>query len=168
MLPVLSVAMGAVMIEKHFILDRSIGGPDAAFSMDAKEFAAMVRDVRQAEAALDPGAGLPESESTERAGRQWSRSLYVSAPISPGEPFTRDNVACVRPGYGLHPRHLPELLTRRATHAYFPGDRLTPEALGKRIYDASAYWMSLYVSQFEVAGELDQAQFTSLHGEYVD
>jgi len=131
MLPVLSVAMGAVMIEKHFILDRSIGGPDAAFSMDAKEFAAMVRDVRQAEAALDSGAGLPESESTERAGRQWSRSLYVSAPIAPGEPFTSANVACVRPGYGLHPRYLPELLTRRATRAYLPGDRLTPAALGK-------------------------------------
>lgn len=125
MLPVLSVALGAVMIEKHFIIDRNIGGPDAAFSMDAKEFAAMVRDVRQAEAALAPGDGLPESESTERAGRQWSRSLYVSAPIAAGEPFTRENVACVRPGYGLHPRHLPELLTRKASRAYNPGDRLT-------------------------------------------
>lgn len=129
MLPVLSVALGSVMIEKHFILDRSIGGPDAAFSMDVKEFAAMVRDVRQAEAALASGEGLPESESTERAGRQWSRSLYVSAPIAAGEPFTHDNVACVRPGYGLHPRHLPKLLTLRAKRAYEPGDRIPPDIL---------------------------------------
>ncbi len=129
MLPVLSVALGAVMIEKHFILDRKIGGPDAAFSMDVHEFAAMVRDVRQVEAALGPGAMLSESESVDRPGRQWSRTLYASAPIAVGEPFTRDNVACVRPGYGLHPRHLPELLTRCATRAYSPGDRLTPDEL---------------------------------------
>lgn len=124
LLPVLSVALGGEMIEKHFILDRSIGGPDAAFSMDRGEFAAMVRAVRRAEAALAPGEGIPEDESPERAGRQWSRSLYVSAPIAPGEPFTPQNVACVRPGYSLHPRHLEELLGRRAGRAYAPGDRI--------------------------------------------
>lgn len=128
-LPVLSVALGAVMVEKHFIIDRSIGGPDAPFSMDANEFAALVRDVRMAEAALDSGDGLPESESVERPGRQWSRSLYAKAYIQPGEPFTPENVACVRPGYGLHPRHLTELLTRRATRALCPGDRILPSDL---------------------------------------
>lgn len=130
MLPVLGVALGAVMIEKHFILDRNIGGPDAAFSMDVKEFSQMVRDVRQAEAALSAGEGLSESESLERPGRQWSRSLYASAPIAPGEPFTNDNVACVRPGFGLHPRHLDRLLTRRASRPYAPGDRIDPAELG--------------------------------------
>lgn len=124
LLPVLSVALGATMVEKHFILDRKIGGPDAAFSMDRNEFAAMVRDVRRAEAAMAPGDGIPSNESVTRSGRQWSRSLYVSAPIVAGEPFTRDNVACVRPGYSLHPRHLDALLGRRASRPYQPGDRI--------------------------------------------
>lgn len=128
-LPILSVALGGEMIEKHFILDRKIGGPDAAFSMDLQEFSAMVRDVRQAEAALDRGNGIPESESPERAGRQWSRSLYVSAPISKGEQFTRANVACVRPGYGMHPRHLASLLGHTASKSYSPGDRIPNEEL---------------------------------------
>lgn len=124
LLPVMSVALGGTMIEKHFILDRSIGGPDAAFSMDVKEFASMVKDVRQAEAALDPGDGIPESESAERPGRQWSRSLYVAAPIAKGEFFTDDNVACVRPGYGLHPRHFADLKKMRAPRDFKPGDRI--------------------------------------------
>lgn len=124
LLPVMSVALGAVMIEKHFILDREIGGPDAAFSMDREEFAAMVRDVRKAEEAMGYGAALPESESPDRPGRQWGRSLYVSAPIAEGEPFTENNVACVRPGLSLHPRHFKELLGRKASHRYEPGDRI--------------------------------------------
>lgn len=129
LLPVLSVALGGVMIEKHFILDRSIGGPDAAFSMDKDEFAQMVRDVRQAEAALAPGAGIPEDENPDRAGRQWSRSLYVSANISPGEIFSDSNVACVRPGLSLHPRLWSVLKGRTARRAYNPGDRIDPGEL---------------------------------------
>lgn len=129
LLPVLSVALGGVMIEKHFILDRRIGGPDAAFSMDREEFAAMVRDVRLAEAALGGGAEISESESADRPGRQWSRSLYVSAPIKAGEKFTEDNVACVRPGLSLHPRHRGELLGRRAHRNYSPGDRIGADEL---------------------------------------
>lgn len=105
MLPVMSVALGGVMIEKHLILDRSIGGPDAAFSMDIDEFAKMVRDVRMAEAAMEAPSGIEESEDVTRPGRQWSRSLYACSHIAAGEPFTEANVACVRPGYGLHPRH---------------------------------------------------------------
>lgn len=129
MLPMLSVALGGVMIEKHFILDRSLGGPDAPFSMDINEFAAMVKDVRRAEAALDPGAGIPETESLDRSGRQWSRSLYVSAPIAAGEPFTPQNVACVRPGYSLHPRHYNTLMGRPASRPYQPGDQIPPSEL---------------------------------------
>lgn len=124
MLPVMSVALGAVMIEKHFILDRAIGGPDAAFSMDRGEFAAMVKAVRQAEAAMRPGDGIPESESLERPGRLWGRSLYACREIKKGELFTADNVACVRPGFGLHPRRLPEILDTPAPKAYLPGDPL--------------------------------------------
>lgn len=124
MLPVLSVAMGAVMIEKHFILDHKIGGPDAAFSMDVKEFSRLVRDVRQAEMALDPGEGIPDSESPERLGRQWGRSIYISSPISVGEEFTTENTACVRPGFSLHPRYYCSLLGRKAKFQYSPGERI--------------------------------------------
>lgn len=123
LLPVLSVALGAVMIEKHFILDRKIGGPDAAFSMDFEEFKRMVQDVRVAEKALEKGEGIPESESLSRPGRQWSRSLYVSKPIRKGEAFTADNVACVRPGLSLHPRNMSRLLGLIADRDYSPGDR---------------------------------------------
>ncbi|MDE7181065.1 MAG: pseudaminic acid synthase [Muribaculaceae bacterium] len=130
MLPVLSVALGGVMIEKHFILDRSLGGPDAAFSMDKEEFAEMVAKVRRAEAALAPGSGIPEDEDPGRGGRQWSRSLYISEPVAAGEPFTRSNVACVRPGLSLHPRHLTALLGRRASKDYNPGDRIPESELG--------------------------------------
>lgn len=124
MLPVMSATLGAVMIEKHFILDRSIGGPDAAFSMDRTEFAQMVRDVRMAESAMRPQGGLNVSESADIPGRQWSRSLYASAPIAAGEIFSESNVACVRPGFGLHPRHYRELLGQPAPHDFMPGDRI--------------------------------------------
>lgn len=124
MLPILSVALGAVMIEKHFIIDRNIGGADAAFSMDRHEFAAMVRDVHTACEALNPGAGIPEDEDPSRPGRQWGRSLYASREITPGQPYTRDNVSCVRPGYGLHPRHLNEILGTPSPRHYLPGDRI--------------------------------------------
>lgn len=129
MLPVLSVALGGVMIEKHFILDHSIGGPDAAFSMDRHEFARMVRDVRRAESALRAPSSIPEDESVARPGRQWGRSLYASAPIKAGNTFSEDNVACVRPGFGLHPRHKSELMGGRAKHAYEPGDRIDASEL---------------------------------------
>ena len=126
MLPVMSVALGGVMIEKHFILDRKIGGPDASFSMDREEFARMVREVRQAEAAMQT-QGFNQSEGLDIPGRAYARSLYVSAPIRKGERFSCDNVACVRPGFSLHPRHLEELLTRTAERDYKVGDRLSLE-----------------------------------------
>lgn len=126
--PMTSVALGAVMIEKHFILDRSIGGPDAAFSLDRDEFAAMARDVRLAESAM----GTVDFDRGDKAdGRKWGRSLYVGAPIAEGEAFTEANVRCVRPGYSLHPRYLRDILGLRAMHAYNPGDRIEPEAVSK-------------------------------------
>jgi pseudaminic acid synthase len=125
----LGVAVGITMVEKHFILDRSIGGPDASFSMDLDGFTQLVKDIRTAESVMNPGSGIPEDEDLSRAGRQWGRSLYVSAPIAAGEPFTRDNVRCVRPGYSLHPRHLEDLLGRKASRNYAAGERIPPEEL---------------------------------------
>lgn len=126
---VLGVATGITMIEKHFILDRAIGGPDAAFSMDREGFGRLVTDIRLAEKALDPGNGIPEDEDISRSGRQWGRSIYVCAPIAAGEEFTKENVRCVRPGYSLHPRHLPTLLGRLASRPYSPGDRIPASEL---------------------------------------
>lgn len=123
MLPVLATALGATMIEKHFILNREVGGPDAAFSMTAPEFAAMVRVVRKAREAL---ASSPQGEDVPAPkGREWGRSIYVSADIKAGEAFTRDNVRVVRPGLSLHPRHLPEVLAGHARRDLTAGSRLS-------------------------------------------
>ncbi len=110
--PMVAVALGATVVEKHFILDRSIGGPDSGFSMDRNEFATLVRDIRDAESSL----GTPEFRLTPAIehSRLSGRSLYVSADIPAGATLTRDNIRCVRPGNGLHPRHLHEVLGRRA------------------------------------------------------
>ena len=91
--PVVAVSLGARIIEKHFILDKSIGGPDASFSLDEKEFAEMVTAVRQAEKAV----GKVTYELTEKvkASRKFSRSLFVVKDIKAGEPFTEENVRSI-------------------------------------------------------------------------
>ncbi len=110
--PIASVALGAVMVEKHFILDRSLGGPDSAFSLEPEEFKAMVSAIRQVEKAL----GKVSYELTERqkAMKKFSRSLFVAKDIKAGEVFTEENVKSVRPGVGLHPKYLRDILGRRA------------------------------------------------------
>jgi pseudaminic acid synthase len=110
---VAAVALGAVLIEKHFTLDRAIGGPDAGFSLEPDEFSALVRSVRDAGAAIGtPGYGPTDSESASMVFR---RSLFTVTDVPAGTPFTRENVRAIRPGYGLTPKHLPEILGRRAT-----------------------------------------------------
>ncbi len=110
--PIASVALGAVMVEKHFILDRNLGGPDSAFSLEPEEFKAMVSAIRQVEKAL----GKVSYELTERqkAMRKFSRSLFVAKDMKAGEVFTEENVRSVRPGVGLHPKYLRDILGRRA------------------------------------------------------
>ena len=93
--PIVAVTQGAVMIEKHFIIDRSIGGPDAAFSMDEKEFTQMVTDIRKAE--LSIGQVTYELTDKQRAGRCFSRSLYVAKDMKTGDIITEENVRYVRP-----------------------------------------------------------------------
>ncbi len=110
--PVTAVALGAVMIEKHFTLSRAVPGPDSGFSLEPEEFAAMVRQVRVAEQALGVVSYAPtEREVRSRALR---RSLFSVADIRAGEPFTAANVRSIRPGHGLHTRFLPEVLERIA------------------------------------------------------
>jgi pseudaminic acid synthase len=110
--PIASVALGAKIIEKHFILDRKIGGPDAAFSMESAEFRSMVEVIREVEKAL----GTVNYDLTEktRKSREFSRSLFAVEDIKPGESLTEVNVRSIRPGFGLHPRHLEQIIGKKA------------------------------------------------------
>lgn len=109
--PVVAVTLGAKIIEKHFILDRSVGGPDASFSMEPEEFAAMVVAVREAEEAI----GRVSYEVTESIAksREFARSLFIVKEVKKGDTLTEENIRSIRPGFGLHPRHLHDLLGRR-------------------------------------------------------
>ena len=117
-----AVALGATMVEKHFILDRAIGGPDAAFSMQQDEFATMVRSIRNVEKAL--GTVTYKLDPTAIKGREFSRSLYVAEDMKAGDVITEQNVRSVRPGYGLAPKYLPEIIGRRIKVDKKIGDRL--------------------------------------------
>jgi pseudaminic acid synthase len=106
--PVVATCFGAKIIEKHFIIDRSLGGPDASFSMNEQEFTEMVNAVREAELAI----GRVDYQLTEkqRKGRDFSRSLYAVMDIKAGDVITSENVRSIRPGFGLHPKHYHEIL----------------------------------------------------------
>jgi sialic acid synthase SpsE len=126
---VAAVAVGACVIETHFTISRADGGPDAEFSLEPDEFTSLVRECRNAWDALgEPGFDLQGSEGGSLAFR---RPLYVVTDILAGEPFTAANVRSIRPGYGMAPRHLPELLGKKASCDLFRGDPLTPDMLGE-------------------------------------
>ena len=120
--PAVAVSLGAKVIEKHFILDKSIGGPDSAFSLDKKEFKEMIDVIRNTEQLL----GKIKYKLSEKnlKGREFSRSLYVSKDIKVGEEITLNNIRSVRPGYGLHPKHLNEILGKKVRRNLSFGDRL--------------------------------------------
>ena len=119
--PVVATTLGAKVIEKHFILDKSIGGVDADFSLDKEEFAEMIQAVRDTEKLL----GKVDYSMTEKKkkSRQLSRSLYVAEDIKKGEVITEKNVRSVRPGYGLHPKYLKDVLGKVADRDFLFGDR---------------------------------------------
>ena len=110
--PVVATCFGAKIIEKHFILDREIGGPDASFSMNEEEFTAMVKAIREAEKAI----GVVDYTLTEKQakGKDFSRSLYVVQDIKAGEIITKENVRSIRPGFGIHPKYYNEILGKKA------------------------------------------------------
>lgn len=120
--PILATAFGAKIIEKHFIIDRSIGGPDASFSMNEEEFTKMVEGIRQAESAI----GKIDYSLTERQnkGRDFSRSLYVVENIKKGELITENNVRSIRPAFGMHPKYYYAILGKKANHDLERGDPL--------------------------------------------
>ena len=123
--PMAAVALGAEVVEKHFIIDRSIGGPDSAFSMEASEFKLMVDNVRKVEAAL--GSVNYPTDKDKIKGREFSRSLYVAQPMKAGDVITEENVRSVRPGFGLHPKYLPELIGRKVNRDLEKGTRFSLE-----------------------------------------
>lgn len=120
-----ATALGAEMIEKHFILDRAIGGPDAAFSMTAPEFEQMVQSIRNVETAL--GNVVYPTDISQIKGRDFCRSLYVAQPMKAGDTITEENVRSVRPGFGLHPKYLPEILGKKVNRDLEMGDRMSRE-----------------------------------------
>ena len=120
--PVVAVTLGAKVIEKHFILDKSIGGADCDFSLDKKDFSLMVQAVRETEKLI--GSIDYSLNEKKQKQRRFARSLYVSKDIKKGEIYTLDNIKSVRPGFGLHPKYLNVILGKKAFRDFKLGDRV--------------------------------------------
>ena len=123
--PVVAVALGAKVIEKHFILNKEIGGPDAHFSLDEQEFKAMVEAVRRAESMM----GGVDYEMTEKkkSSRVFARSLFISSDVKKGDKIGPENVRSVRPSYGLHPKYLNEIIGKKFLDDYKKGTPMSLE-----------------------------------------
>lgn len=119
--PVVATCFGACIIEKHFIIDRAMGGPDASFSMNEEEFAHMVKAVREAELAIGQVAYTLTPKQAK--GRDFARSVYVVKDIKSGEIFTEENIRSIRPGFGMHPKFLKVHLGTVARRDYKKGER---------------------------------------------
>ncbi len=123
--PIVATCFGAKIVEKHFILDRSIGGPDASFSLNEMEFKEMVLAIRNAEKAIGAVSYTPTKKQID--GKVFARSLYVVKSIKKGEIFTPENVKSIRPGLGLHPKYLSRVMGKVAAQDLETGDRLLSE-----------------------------------------
>jgi pseudaminic acid synthase len=122
-----SVALGACIIEKHLTLDRKLGGPDAAFSLEPNEFKAMVKSMREVEKTL--GEVSYDLIEKMKKSREFSRSLFVVKDIKAGEVFNEENVRSIRPGYGLPPKYLKDILGKKASRAIKKGTPLKSESM---------------------------------------
>lgn len=109
--PIIAVAFGAQVIEKHFILDKKIEGPDAHFSLDESEFSEMVNAIRKTELMI--GKVDYSMNEKKKKHREFSRSLFISEDVKTGDFISYKNVRSVRPGYGLHPKHLNEIIGKK-------------------------------------------------------
>jgi pseudaminic acid synthase len=122
-IPIAAVALGAKIIEKHFILDRKLGGPDAAFSIEPAEFKSMVQSIREVETAL--GTVTYDLSERMKKNRVFARSLFVTENIKKGDPFTSQNVRSIRPGHGLPPKYLDQILGKQANRDIEKGTPLS-------------------------------------------
>lgn len=118
-----SIALGACFIEKHFIMQRSDGGPDSAFWLEPDELSALVTGTKLAFDAL--GSGDEARSEIETGSMIFRRSLYVVLDMQQGETFTENNVRIIRPGFGLAPKELPNVIGRKATRGISHGSRLS-------------------------------------------
>lgn len=125
--PIVSVALGAKVIEKHLILDKELGGPDAAFSLEPHEFRSMVCSVREAEASL--GSVDYTLTKGKQKNRLLSRSLFVVEEIKAGESLTESNIKSIRPGHGLPPKYLKNVLGKKVRSDLKKGTPLSFELL---------------------------------------
>jgi pseudaminic acid synthase len=127
--PVAAVALGACIIEKHFTLSRALKGPDSAFSLEPEEFRATVEAVRVAEKSLGEIHFGPTD--SERSNHVFRRSLFVVEAVRRGEIFSKENVRSIRPGHGLHTRHLPEIVGKSASRDIERGTPLSWDLVAK-------------------------------------
>ena len=121
--PIVATVLGAKIIEKHFILDRSVGGPDASFSMNEVEFSEMVKSIREAESAI----GIVDYTLTDKQlkGKEFSRSLYIVEDMKKGDVINEQNVRSIRPGFGLHPKFYGQILGKQIKADLEKGARLS-------------------------------------------
>ena len=124
---VAAVALGACIIEKHVTLRRADGGPDAAFSLEPDELRALVEDCRNAWEALG-GADYRRS-AAETSNRQFRRSLYVVRNVAKGAELTAEDIRSIRPGFGLEPKRLPDVLGRKARRDLARGEPVAEDML---------------------------------------
>jgi pseudaminic acid synthase len=123
--PTVATALGATMIEKHFIIDKALGGPDAEFSLSPDEFKSMVDEIRLVEKVL--GEVTYEIPEKVKSNRKFARSLFVVSDIKKGEPFSEKNIRSIRPGYGLHPKYQKDIIGKTAKENLSRGTPLKHE-----------------------------------------
>lgn len=125
--PIGAVAIGAKVIEKHFILDRSMGGPDAAFSLNIDEFAEMVKSIRDIEKAL--GKVNYKLSDKSLKNKEFSRSLFICENVKIGDTITEKNVRSIRPGYGMKPKYLKNIIGKKFNGDYKKGTPMNWELI---------------------------------------
>ena len=121
--PIVAVSLGAKVIEKHFILDRKLGGPDSAFSIEPQEFSAMAKAVREVEELL--GVESYELSQKSKEGRVFMRSLFVVEDIAKGERIKENQIRSIRPGYGIPPKMKYQVVGKKAKKALKRGEPLS-------------------------------------------
>ena len=121
--PIVATSLGARLVEKHFIIDRSLGGPDSSFSLNKTEFKDMVRSIREAEKSL--GKVKYSLTKKQKEARKFSRSLYVVKNVKMGEIATKSNIKSIRPGFGMHPKNLNKILGKKFNKNVSSGTRVS-------------------------------------------